>query len=46
MSKANNMNGRIGSFVVKPDQMQVVNPVLIMILLPLFDYVIYPLLAK
>jgi hypothetical protein len=29
-----------------PDQMQVVNPALILILLPLFNYVIYPLFTK
>lgn len=44
--QANNMNGRIGSWVFKPDQMQVVNPILIMILLPLFEYAVYPLLSK
>ncbi|KAK3927862.1 Peptide transporter family 1 [Frankliniella fusca] len=44
--QANNMNGRIGSWVFKPDQMQVVNPILIMILLPLFEYIVYPLLSK
>ncbi|XP_034242567.1 peptide transporter family 1-like isoform X2 [Thrips palmi] len=44
--QANNMNGRLGSWVVKPDQMQVVNPILIMILLPLFESVIYPALEK
>lgn len=44
--QANNMNGRMGSWVIKPDQMQIVNPILIMILLPLFDSVLYPALAK
>lgn len=40
------LDGRIGSFVVKPDQMQAVNPILIIILIPLFDFVVYPLCAK
>lgn len=40
------LDGRLGSFVVKPDQMQAVNPILIIILIPLFDFVVYPLFAK
>ncbi|XP_034255978.1 peptide transporter family 1 isoform X2 [Thrips palmi] len=44
--QANNMNGRIGSWVIKPDQMQVVNPLLILLFLPLFEGVVYPALNK
>jgi len=45
--QATRMNGMIGSIgKIKPDQMQVVNPLLILFLLPLFDRVIYPLFAK
>jgi solute carrier family 15 (oligopeptide transporter), member 1 len=40
------MTGEIGNFTLKPDQMQVVNPLLILIFIPLFDYCVYPLLAK
>lgn len=40
------LDGRIGSFVIKPDQMQAFNPILIIILIPLFDFVVYPLFAK
>ena len=41
------MNGDLGGGVVlKPDQMQIVNPVLILILVPLFEAVIYPLFKK
>src|SRR3989442_1616979 len=40
------MNGRIGSWTVKPDQMQVVNPLLILLLLPLFEAVLYPAFNK
>jgi hypothetical protein len=35
-----------GVLDIMPDQMQVVNPALILILLPLFNYVIYPLFTK
>jgi len=40
------MNGALGSYIIKPDQMQLVNPALILILIPLFDAVIYPAFAK
>ncbi|XP_068235050.1 solute carrier family 15 member 2 isoform X2 [Palaemon carinicauda] len=44
--QATRMNGEIGGFTIKPDQMQVVNPILILMLIPIFDSFIYPLLAK
>ena len=45
--QATRMDGELGdSFSLKPDQMQVVNPALILIFIPLYDAVIYPLLAK
>ncbi|XP_064091461.1 solute carrier family 15 member 2-like isoform X2 [Macrobrachium nipponense] len=44
--QATRMNGEIGGFTIKPDQMQVVNPVLILILIPIFDSFIYPMLGK
>jgi len=45
--QATRMNGMLGSsFKIKPDQMQVINPFLILFLLPLFDRVIYPAFAK
>lgn len=41
------MDGDIGgAFAIKPDQMQVVNPVLIIVFIPLFDAFVYPLLAR
>lgn len=43
---ARRMNGDIGGFTILPDQMQVVNPLLILLFIPLFQYVIYPLLNK
>jgi len=45
--QATRMNGIIGSIgTVKPDQMQVINPLLILFLLPLFDRIIYPAFHK
>ncbi|XP_076316744.1 solute carrier family 15 member 1-like [Tachypleus tridentatus] len=44
--QATRMNGEVGGFLLKPDQMQVINPLLIIAFIPLFEYVIYPLLAK
>lgn len=39
------MDGRLGSFTIKPDQFNVINPILALILIPLCEYVLYPLLA-
>ncbi|XP_044269390.1 peptide transporter family 1 isoform X4 [Tribolium madens] len=44
--QAARMDGRVGSLTILPDQMQVVNPLLILIFIPLFNYVVYPLCAK
>ena len=38
------MNGDIGFMTIKPDQMQVVNPLLILIFIPLYEVLFYPLL--
>lgn len=43
--QATRMDGTIGSWILKPDQMQVVNPLLILIMIPIFDRVVYPLLG-
>lgn len=40
------MDGSLGWFTIKPDQMQVINPFLILAFIPLFDSVLYPGLAK
>lgn len=41
------MDGQLSeNFSLKPDQMQVVNPLLILIFIPLYDAVFYPLLSK
>ena len=44
--QATRMNGQIGSYIIKPDQMQLFNPAFILILIPLFDQIVYPLFAK
>lgn len=44
--QATRMTGDLGSWSLKPDQMQVVNPLLILIFIPIFETVLYPLLAK
>ncbi|KAG0728410.1 Solute carrier family 15 member 1 [Chionoecetes opilio] len=44
--QATRMDGVIGSWTVKPDQMQVVNPLLILIMIPVFDRCVYPLLGR
>ena len=45
--QAEHLNGDMGVFgTVKPDQMQALNPILILVLIPVFDKIIYPLLDK
>lgn len=44
--QATHMNGQLWWYTIKPDQMQVVNPVLILAFIPLFESIIYPILAK
>lgn len=44
--QATRMTGDIGIYTIKPDQMQVINPLLILAFIPLFDCVIYPILAR
>ncbi|CAB0011739.1 unnamed protein product [Nesidiocoris tenuis] len=44
--QANRMDGNVFGFVVQPDQMQTVNPVLCLLFIPLFEGIIYPVLAK
>lgn len=40
------MDGDLGFYEIKPDQMQVVNPLMILLFIPLYDIVFYPLLSK
>eukprot|EP01018_Ginkgo_biloba_P009897 Gb_09365 [translate_table: standard] len=47
--QARQMSGYVpwlGNLVIQPDQMQALNPVLILILIPLFDQFLYPSLEK
>lgn len=44
--QATTMNGDFGLLVIQPDQMQTVNPILILVLVPIMDSIIYPLIAK
>ena len=40
------MDGQIGSIVIQPDQIQALNPVFIILLIPVFESIVYPLFAK
>lgn len=44
--QANKMDGEILGYQVLPDQMQLVNPLLILVLVPVFAYLVYPLLGR
>ncbi|XP_039274283.2 solute carrier family 15 member 1-like [Styela clava] len=44
--QATRMNGYVGAIQVKPDQMQVFNPLLIVTMIPLFEATLYPCLRK
>uniref|UniRef100_A0A6Q2YE83 Solute carrier family 15 member 1 n=1 Tax=Esox lucius TaxID=8010 RepID=A0A6Q2YE83_ESOLU len=44
--QATTMDGDFGITVIQPDQMQTVNPILILIMVPVMDSVIYPLIKK
>jgi dipeptide/tripeptide permease len=44
--QATRMNGDIGWYTIKPDQMIVLGPLLITLLIPIFNKIVFPLLAK
>ncbi|XP_043547257.1 solute carrier family 15 member 1-like [Chiloscyllium plagiosum] len=44
--QATRMDGDFGAIDIQPDQMQTVNPILILILVPIVDGFVYPLIAK
>ncbi|XP_050080270.1 peptide transporter family 1-like [Anopheles maculipalpis] len=44
--QATRMDGEVAGYTIKPDQMQVINPLLILAFIPVFESVIYPLLSK
>lgn len=44
--QATKMDGDCGWFTIKPDQFTVINPFMALILIPSFEYIMYPLLKK
>lgn len=42
--QATRMDGDIGFYTIKPDQAQVINPLLILVFIPLYEMIFYPLL--
>ena len=46
MFQATRMNGHMGSFTILPDQMQIISPLMVLMLVPLFDAVVYPCLNQ
>ncbi|XP_028248926.1 solute carrier family 15 member 1b [Parambassis ranga] len=44
--QATTMNGDFGLLTIQPDQMQTVNPILILALVPIMDSIVYPLISK
>ena len=40
------MDGSLGITSIKPDQMQIINPLLILILVPIFESLIYPCFSR
>ncbi|XP_048056579.1 solute carrier family 15 member 1b [Megalobrama amblycephala] len=42
--QATTMDANFGAFVIQPDQMQIVNPILIVIMVPIMDSAVYPLI--
>ena len=40
------MDGRLGGLVIQPDQVQSLNPILILVFIPFFESVVYPLAAR
>jgi len=44
--QATRMNGHMGSFIILPDQMQIICPLMVLVLVPLFDTIVYPCLNQ
>ncbi|NXC41142.1 S15A1 protein, partial [Penelope pileata] len=44
--QATTMDGNFGAIQIQPDQMQTINPILIVIMVPVVDVLIYPLIQK
>ncbi|HEX4130948.1 MAG TPA: POT family MFS transporter [Pirellulales bacterium] len=46
VTQAKAMNRDVFGWQVKPEQMQAVNPILVLLFIPLFTYVVYPALSR
>ncbi|XP_001603652.2 peptide transporter family 1 [Nasonia vitripennis] len=44
--QASRMDGEVFGYLIKPDQFQVINPLFIVIFIPVFQWAIYPILEK
>ncbi|MEQ2258411.1 hypothetical protein XENORESO_018913, partial [Xenotaenia resolanae] len=44
--QATTMDGNFGLIIIQPEHMQTVNPILILIMVPVVDIIVYPLIAK
>lgn len=44
--QATHMNRVVGGWDIKADQLQAVNPILVMLFIPIFSYLVYPVLGK
>ncbi|MEQ2243388.1 hypothetical protein ILYODFUR_006645 [Ilyodon furcidens] len=44
--QATTMDGNFGLIIIQPEHMQTVNPILILIMVPVVDLIVYPLIAK
>ncbi|KAF7669989.1 hypothetical protein LDENG_00090340 [Lucifuga dentata] len=44
--QATTMKGDFGLMIIQPDQMQTINPILILVLVPIMNSVVYPLIVK
>lgn len=44
--QANRMNGDIGFYTLQPEQIGIINPILVLALIPFFEVVVYPLLSR
>lgn len=44
--QAQQLNGDLGFYVIKEDQMQLANALLVLVFLPLFNFIVYPILSK
>lgn len=46
MLQARHMDGRVGPFLILPDQMHIFNPLIVLIMVPVFEAWLYPAIGK